>query len=287
MHEQVVIAVSLGCLFNIDMKGQMRAEDRDNPRPAYHFVKALNNCRSPDGDELFHILVTYTDNALKDKLETAIKNDRLSITAVLIQEGSILTDQLLANNTNLYLSDVEAEVKEMLRAGIPAATMYIPKNLKEVSETQLRVAFDGDGVLFSGESALVYEKKGLEEFNKHEEEHKDELMGQGPFKDFLGKLVMLQNIFQGKKCPIQTYLVTARGPGSCGIRALSTLRAWGMETNEALLLNGAKKGPMLEVIRPHIFFDDSLSIVEEALKMGISAAHVPAYSWKKKSSVEK
>lgn len=102
---------------------------------------------------------------------------------------------------------------------------------------------------------------------------------QGPLKGFLEALGKLQKKFYAKghrlDCPIRTFLVTARSAASSGIRALKTLRAWGLEIDEALFLAGAPKGPMLEKIRPHIYFDDQMFHVEGAAEMGTIAAHVP------------
>lgn len=105
------------------------------------------------------------------------------------------------------------------------------------------------------------------------------LLRQGPLKGFLEALGKLQKKFYSKglrmECPIRTYLVTARSAASSGARALKTLRSWGLETDEALFLAGAPKGPLLKKIRPHIFFDDQMFHVEGAKEMGTIAAHVP------------
>lgn len=105
------------------------------------------------------------------------------------------------------------------------------------------------------------------------------LYPQGPLKGFLEALGKLQKKFDDKgqrlDCPIRTYLVTARGAASSGTRALKTLRSWGLEIDEALFLAGAPKGPMLEKIRPHIFFDDQMFHVEGAAEIGTVACHVP------------
>lgn len=102
---------------------------------------------------------------------------------------------------------------------------------------------------------------------------------QGPLKCFLEALGKLQKKFYNKgqrtDCPIRTYLVTARSAASSGTRALKTLRSWGLEINEALFLAGAPKGPVLEKIRPHIFFDDHMFHVEGAAELGTVACHVP------------
>lgn len=89
----------------------------------------------------------------------------------------------------------------------------------------------------------------------------------------------LQRKFYSKNerlnCPIRTFLVTARSAASSGARVLKTLRSWGLEIDEALFLAGAPKGPLLEKIRPHIFFDDQMFHVEGATELGTIAAHVP------------
>lgn len=76
-------------------------------------------------------------------------------------------------------------------------------------------------------------------------------------------------------CPIRTFLVTARSAASSGARVLKTLRSWGLEIDEALFLAGAPKGPLLEKIKPHIFFDDQMFHVEGAMETGTISAHVP------------
>lgn len=103
---------------------------------------------------------------------------------------------------------------------------------------------------------------------------------QGPFKGFLEVLIKLQKKLQSKgpceKCPIRTYLVTSRGADCGGYRALNTLHSWGLELDEAVLLGGSKKGPTLQRIKPHIFFDDQQCHVGAALEVGTVACLVPS-----------
>lgn len=63
-----------------------------------------------------------------------------------------------------------------LCSGIAAATMFMPEKLTEVSESQLRVAFDGDAVLFSDESERIFKAHGLDKFFEHERENEDTLL---------------------------------------------------------------------------------------------------------------
>ncbi|KAK2830092.1 hypothetical protein Q5P01_018023 [Channa striata] len=256
------------------------------PGPAFPFVKALEavNARLrelyPQSEELFDIvLVTYNHAHVGIRLINTINHHNLFIERFCMTGGSSPIGYLKAWHTNLYLSADAGKVREALAEGIAAATMFMPEKMTEVSESQLRVAFDGDAVLFSDESERIFKAHGLDKFFEHERDNEDTLLDHGPLKGFLEVLGKLQKKFYAKgqrlECPIRTYLVTARSAASSGIRALKTLRAWGLEIDEALFLAGAPKGPMLEKIRPHIYFDDQMFHVEGAAEMGTIAAHVP------------
>lgn len=268
------------------------------PGPAFPFVKALEAVNQrlrelyPESEELFDIiLVTYNYAHVGVRLINTINHYNLNIERFCMTGGSSPIGYLKAWQTNLYLSADAEKVREALAEGIAAATMYTNENQKEVSETQLRVAFDGDAVLFSDESERIFKAHGLDKFFEHEKLNENILLDHGPLKGFLEALGKLQKKFycRGHRldCPIRTYLVTARSAASSGIRALKTLRAWGLEMDEALFLAGAPKGPMLEKIRPHIYFDDQMFHIEGAASLGTCAAHVPygiAQKYPKKSA---
>ncbi|KAM6399784.1 cytosolic 5'-nucleotidase 1A isoform 2-T3 [Rhynochetos jubatus] len=256
----ITIAVSSRALFRMEEEQKIYNEqgveayvkyqlDHENepflPGAAFPFVKALEAVNMqlrelyPDSEELFDIVLMTNNHA-----QVGVR---------------------LINSINHY--------------GIAAATIFSPSKDLEVSENQLRVAFDGDAVLFSDESEQIVKAHGLDMFFEHEKAHENKPLAQGPLKGFLEALGKLQKKFYSKglrmECPIRTYLVTARSAASSGARALKTLRSWGLETDEALFLAGAPKGPLLKKIRPHIFFDDQMFHVEGAKEMGTIAAHVP------------
>uniref|UniRef100_G3NU56 Cytosolic 5'-nucleotidase 1A-like n=1 Tax=Gasterosteus aculeatus aculeatus TaxID=481459 RepID=G3NU56_GASAC len=284
----VTICVSPRVLFNMETQPF-------SPGPASSFVKVLEVVNKelrdlcPESKELIKVVIITNDqvNVRQGLIESikTIKDHELFIELRSMEDGESLINVLKANHADLYLSDQSTEVEEALGGGIAAATMFTPEKMAAVSETQLRVAFDGDAVLFSDESEQVFAREGLDKFNEHEKTHENTHMNQGPFKGFLEALGKLQKKFydkgQRKKCPIRTYLVTSRGAGSSGTRALKTLRSWDLEMDEALLRSGAPKGPMLEKIRPHIFFDDQMFHVEGAKAAGVVACHVPYGKWVK------
>ncbi|KAM4542047.1 cytosolic 5'-nucleotidase 1A-like [Odontesthes bonariensis] len=251
--------------------------------PVIHFVKALKMMNDalrenyPQSKEIFRVLLTSDD--LPDSLKTIISENELDDLIIpLPVSGKDLIGELQKNSTLLYLSAEKSKAEEALNNGIAAAAVFIPEKMEEVSETQLRVAFDGDAVLFSNKSELVF-KNGLEAFLKHEKDNIDIPMEEGPLKGFLEVLQRLQRKLQDKRmCPIRTYLVTSRSAGCDGYRALNTLRTWDLEADEAVFLSGTKKGPTLEKIRPHIFFDDQMSHIKAALAVGTLACLVPNHA---------
>eukprot|EP00062_Callorhinchus_milii_P010195 gi/632954876/ref/XP_007893195.1/ PREDICTED: cytosolic 5'-nucleotidase 1A-like [Callorhinchus milii] len=295
------IAVSSRALFNMEketkifedqgvepyVKYQMLHENEPfPPGAAFPFVQALEVVNAklrelyPESEQLFDIvLVTNNHAQVGVRLINTINHYGLMVERFYMTGGRSPIDYLKASHTDLYLSADSEKVQDAIQQGIAAATIFSPNQDLSYSENQLRVAFDGDAVLFSDESEQIVNELGLDKFFEHEQAYENEPLAKGPLKGFLESLGKLQKKFYDKgqrlNCPIRTYLVTARNAASSGARVLKTLRTWGLETDEALFLAGAPKGPLLQKIRPHIFFDDQMFHVEGANAMGTVAAHVP------------
>ncbi|XP_035418425.1 cytosolic 5'-nucleotidase 1B isoform X2 [Cygnus atratus] len=234
----------------------------------------------PDDEERFDIVLMTNNHAqVGVRLINSINHYGLTIERFCMTGGKSPIGYLTAYLTNLYLSADSEKVQEAIEAGIASATMFTANKDVAYSDTQLRVAFDGDAVLFSDESEQIVKEQGLDKFFEHEQLNENKPLAQGPLKGFLEDLGKLQKKFYAKNerlnCPIRTFLVTARSAASSGARVLKTLRSWGLEIDEALFLAGAPKGPILVKIRPHIFFDDQMFHIEGAQKLGTIAAHVP------------
>ncbi|XP_034435373.1 cytosolic 5'-nucleotidase 1A-like [Hippoglossus hippoglossus] len=297
----VTIAVSSRTLFNMVVERQIYEDEGVEkyvayqveheseplkPGAAFPFVKALMNVNArlrelyPDSEELFDIVLMTNNHAqVGVRLINSINHYDLTIERFCMTGGKSPMGYLKAYLTNLYLSKDSEKVTEAIEHGIAAATMFMPDTQTQLSDTQLRVAFDGDAVLFSDESEIIVKKHGLDSFFEHEKEFENKPLAQGPLKCFLEALGKLQRKFYAKNerlnCPIRTYLVTARSAASSGARVLKTLRSWGLEIDEALFLAGAPKGPLLGKIRPHIYFDDQMFHIEGARDTGTISAHVP------------
>uniref|UniRef100_M3YQF0 5'-nucleotidase, cytosolic IB n=1 Tax=Mustela putorius furo TaxID=9669 RepID=M3YQF0_MUSPF len=256
------------------------------PGPAFRFVKALQHVNArlrelyPSEQDLFDIVLMTNNHAqVGVRLINSVNHYGLLIDRFCLTGGKSPIGYLKAYLTNLYLSADSEKVQEAIQEGIASATMFDGAKDIAYCDTQLRVAFDGDAVLFSDESEHIAKEHGLDKFFQHETLFENKPLAQGPLKGFLEDLGRLQKKFYAKDerllCPIRTYLVTARSAASSGARVLKTLRRWGLEIDEALFLAGAPKGPILVKIRPHIFFDDHMFHIEGAQKFGTITAHVP------------
>ncbi|XP_054330982.1 cytosolic 5'-nucleotidase 1B isoform X9 [Pongo pygmaeus] len=261
------------------------------PGPAFRFVKALQyvNARLrdlyPDEQDLFDIVLMTNNHAqVGVRLINSVNHYGLLIDRFCLTGGKNPIGYLKAYLTNLYIAADSEKVQEAIQEGIASATMFDGAKDMAYCDTQLRVAFDGDAVLFSDESEHFTKEHGLDKFFQYDTLCESKPLAQGPLKGFLEDLGRLQKKFYAKNerllCPIRTYLVTARSAASSGARVLKTLRRWGLEIDEALFLAGAPKSPILVKIRPHIFFDDHMFHIEGAPKLG----SIAAYGFNKKFS---
>lgn len=175
----------------------------------------------------------------------------------------------------LFLSTDPEDVRAALEQGVPAATLLAPaRNVSPAADNdQLRIAFDGDAVIFSDEAERIYKAQGLQAFADSERAAaKQPLMG-GPFKPFLQALHQLQRAFPGEEPPIRTALVTARS-APAHERVIRTLRDWDIRIDEALFLGGMPKGEFLRAFAADVFFDDQLGHCDSA-NQHVATGHVP------------
>jgi 5'-nucleotidase len=170
---------------------------------------------------------------------------------------------------NLFLSTNDADVRQALAVGVPAARVYPHSaHASAAHPHEVRIAFDGDAVLFSDEAERVYQAQGLQAFQHHESERAAMPLAPGPFKPLLEALHRLQRT-PAAGMRLRTALVTARS-APAHERAIRTLLAWRIEVDEAMFLGGLPKGSFLREFEPDFFFDDQTGHIENA------AQHVPS-----------
>jgi len=189
----------------------------------------------------------------------SIRKLGLNITRSAFTAGKPCADYLEAFDIDLFLTTDEADAQEVIDNSVCAsAVLNIPPEYKYTSDyEQVRIAFDGDAVLFDESSELVYKEKGIEEFHKNETKEQNTPMNKGPFAAFLMKLAKLQKRLPMKMefSPVRIAIVTDRNAPS-DLRVIKTLRHWDVTIDEAFFLGGLKKSKILKSFKAHIFFDD-------------------------------
>ncbi len=206
------------------------------------------------------------------RIFNSIEHYGLDIVRAAFTRGESTLPYINAFGADLFLSANSDSVARALASGVAAATILPSKAPRQASE-QLRIAFDGDSVLFDDEAERVSAEGGIDAFHRNETERVREPLSGGPFRGFLDALHRLQEAFPSENAPIRTALVTARS-APAHKRVILTLRHWGVRIDEALFLGGRPKGPFLQAFGADIFFDDSAHNVESA-RQHVATAHVP------------
>jgi 5'-nucleotidase len=260
---------------------QLEREDQILPPgtgfPLARAMLALNVPGEPRRTEVVIMSRNSTETSLR--IFNSIRHYDLDISRAALSGGAQLAPYLRAFKVDLFLSGYEDDVHAALDAGVAAALLYDrPENPREPAE-EIRIAFDGDAILFSDESERIYQAEGLMAFTRHEQARAREPLAEGPFARLLYKLSDLQRAAaRDGVTPIRTALVTARG-GPAHERVIRTLLAWGIVIDEAFFLGGVPKTEVLEAFRPHIYFDDQVPHCERAAPT-VPTGRVPVRSGK-------
>ena len=194
-----------------------------------------------------------------------------------VQHGSFTSGRSVAPfvqawNIDLFLSNDDQDVRAAVAAGTaaarlgPAPAIKTDDPLDTDPADEVRIALDGDAVVFSEASDEIFKKYGLAHFLEHERNNAHVPMGRGPFgKTFLPKLARLREAFMRPNgtSRVRIAIVTARN-APAHERVIHTLRAWGTPADEAHFVGRHEKAPFLQASRAHIFFDDQEKHVARA-----------------------
>ena len=255
-----------------------RAREDEPLRPgiAFPLVRKLLalNAGAPVGAPRVEVILLSRNSADTGlRIFNSMQHHALDIRRATFTSGAPVWPYIRPFGAQLFLSANPESVRRALEAGIGAATI-LPAGMAESPHDELRIAFDGDAVVFGDESERVSREQGLEAFGIHERERAREPLSGGPFRGFLQALHDLQQAFPaGDAAPIRTALVTARS-APAHERVIRTLRDWDVRLDEALFLGGRDKGPVLAAFGADIFFDDSLHNIDSA-RRHVAAGHVP------------
>ena len=291
LDDKLVVGISSRALFDLEEENRIFEEqgleayseyqlqhenDILKPGTAFPLIKALHKLNS-EGKYLTEIIVMSKNSADTSlRIFNSIKHYGLNISRAALVSGASISPYLNAFRTDLFLSANENDVQEAINANVAAGIICSHSNLPidpEKDIEQIRIAFDGDAVIFSDESEKIYQAEGLEAFARHEEQNARKPLPEGPFAKLLKTISMIQRGFEGELVPIRTALVTARN-APAHERVIRTLRAWDIRIDEAFFLGGIAKSEVLKAFGANIFFDDQSVHTESASQM-VPAARVP------------
>ena len=286
LDDQLVVAISSRALFNFEEENAVFSEG--DPRPyqklqldrldqparegiAFSLVKKLLAFNGADEKKVEVVILSRNDPVSGLRVFKSAEHHKLPITRGVFMRGRSPFPYLTALKADIFLSAHQDDVRLALDAGFPAARVF-PTSMEasQAHPEEVRIAFDGDAVLFSDQAEKVFQEGGLPAFESHEASKSGEPLPPGPLQPFLRALHRLQrNPPRDQRMRIRTALVTARS-APAHERAIRTLMGWNIAVDEAMFLGGLPKGEFLREFEPDFFFDDQTGHIENA------APHVPA-----------
>ena len=291
LDDKLVVGISSRALFDLEEENKIfenegldayseyqLAHENDilKPGTAFPLIKALHKLNR-EGKYLTEIIVMSKNSADTSlRIFNSIKHYGLNISRASLVSGAPIAPYLSAFRTDLFLSANEEDVQEAINANVAAGIICSHADFPidpEKDIEQIRIAFDGDAVIFSDESEKIYQEEGLEAFARHEQLNAQKPLPEGPFAKLLKTISIIQQEFEGEVVPIRTALVTARN-APAHERVIRTLRAWDIRIDEAFFLGGVEKSEVLKAFGANIFFDDQTVHTDPASKL-VPAARVP------------
>lgn len=299
LENRLVVGVASSALFDLtdsDAFFQQHSEEEyrqyqddlidETLRPgvAFPFIQrllGLNDLRSDDDPVVEVIVLSKNDPSTGLRVLRSVQAHKLNISRAVFAQGKAPYDYIGAFDMSLFLSANRADVDAATKLGFPAGHVLPSTAVYDAEDPSLRVAFDFDGVLGGDESERVYkESEDLAQYQKYESDNVSRPLDPGPLKNLLEDLNMIQKLELERKSRENDYvlrlrvsLITARS-APAHERAVRSLREWGVTVNDAFFLGGIEKSKVLEVMHPHIFFDDQTTHLEPASSF-VAGVHVP------------
>jgi len=274
LKDKLVVAVSSRALFDLEAENRVFEEKGLDAYYKYQLenehlplkkgtgfrlienLLKINSSFSSQEKQVEVIVLSRNNAATSLRISNAISEHSLDIQRSGWTSGSDIARYVKAFKVDLFLSANDSDVLNAIEGGVAAAKILPShENVHNSLGDQVRIAFDGDAVLFSGESELIYKKHGIEAFMEHEKANRDNPLKEGVFAKLLLTIAKIQKRFKDKESPIRTALVTARSAPSHE-RVIKTLNLWDVRIDEAFFLGGSEKYEILEAFGADIFFDD-------------------------------
>ncbi len=297
LENRLVIGVASSAVFDLTEsdkvfreKGEeqyrhFQEEQMSNPLPkgiAFPFIKRLLSLNDLDYENplVEVVLLSQNDPDTGLRVMESIQHYKLNITRAIFTQGKSPYHYIPALNIALFLSANKDDVDAAIAKGFPAGHVLRSQFNDDEDDVELRIAFDFDGVLASDESEIVMQTSGLDKFHEHEIKNVMQAHDPGPLKELLVRITKIQKVEEQykKKNPnyknrIRVSVVTARNAPSHK-RAMNTLKQWGVMVNDAFFLGGIDKKSVLNVLKPHIFFDDQTGHLKSTSEV-VPSVHIP------------
>ncbi|EOW9303012.1 5'-nucleotidase, partial [Vibrio cholerae] len=298
LSKRLVVGLSSSALFDLQESDeifrnegeeayrQYQREKQDSPLRkgvAFPFVRRLlklNELR-PQDPPVEVILLSRNDPDTGLRVMNSIEHYGLGITRAVFLQGKSPYVYIPAFEIELFLSANYQDVKQAVLAGYPAGQILEGDIKDDTEDLELRIAFDFDGVIADDEAEGIYQSSGqLADFHSHESELVDVPHNPGPLKNFLQRISDIQKLeFERQKMDssylpmLKVSIVTARNAPSHK-RVINTMRAWDIAVNEAFFMGGVEKSKVLNILRPHIFFDDQKLHLKPSSSI-LPSVHIP------------
>lgn len=298
IHRKLVIAVASSALFDLTESNAVFLEKGEDEYRKYQremkditlgkgvafpFIRRFLNINAayPDKMPVEVVLLSRNDPDTGLRVFRTIQSYGLDISRAGFLSGKSPHAYIPAFNVSLFLSANEVDVKSAVAAGYPAGTVIPAEADDDPTDTELRVAFDFDGVIADDEAEAVYARnENIAEFRDHEVSKMQTPHKPGPLADLFKKLSFLQRVEakrereeEGYKRILRTAIVTARN-APANERVVTTLNEWGVTPDETFFLGGMDKHHILEVMKPHMFFDDQMKHLASSAGR-IPSVHIP------------
>ena len=286
LHDKLVIAISSRALFDLEEENAIfdkeglesyythQLENLDNPLAkgsAFRFVQNLLAINQHFENKLIEVIILSRNNAATGlRIGRSIEHYALDIERTGWTAGTPVARYLEAFKVDLFLSVHAQDVEEAVSSGVAAATILPHTPITSEESDMVKIAFDGDAVIFGDESEKVYQEGGLDAFIAHERENAKNPLSKGPFFKFLKIISEIQDTFPMESSPIRTALVTARSFATHE-RVLGTLEGWGVRVDEAFFQGGVQKYEVIKAFGADIFFDDQDAHLQHTFKETPSA----------------
>ncbi len=281
LDDKLVIAISSRALFDLEEENAIFDKEGlesyythqlahlDNPLAkgsAFRFVQNLLAINKKFDNKLIEVIILSRNNAATGlRIGRSIEHYALDIERTGWTAGTPVARYLEAFKVDLFLSVYAPDVEEAVNTGVAAATILPHTPISSEESDMVKIAFDGDAVIFGDESEKVYQKGGLDAFIAHERENAKNPLSKGPFFKFLKIISEIQDKFPMESSPIRTALVTARS-FSTHERVLGTLEGWGVRVDEAFFQGGVQKYEVIKAFGADIFFDDQDAHLQHTVK---------------------